>query len=698
MRKFAIICMLCCSAVIWANQFTAGQWTLDVNVITGETDIIYAGTTLVVKNRAHFRVGSQQYDQAQMTFRDVTEQDISDDFGTGKEVCVISEKDDIRAFEYYYIYSDKPYILTQLVLVSNSKISSNYLAPVYSTSEVKFLPAEENYNLFVPWDNDEWVSYNNYAFGGDLTSCEVTTLYNAPSGNALVVGSIEHTVWKTGVTASTKSSGEISSLKAFGGLSNNWTRDYDFPHGSVSGTKVSSPKIMVGYFSDWRDGMEQYADLNAIVAPRLPWEHGKPFIWNSWGVIQTALTYDDANQVSQWMAENLPEYKNDGTVYVCLDSYWDNLTTNRLKQFAKNCHDRGQKAGIYWTPFVDWSNTPDRQVEGTKYTYSDIWLRKDGQPIKRTGASACDPTHPGTRARIEKFMGNFRDWGYDFVKLDFMDHGALQADSYHDPSITTAMQAYASGMALIDSVAGDMYINLSIAPLFPTQFAHGRRIACDAYASIDNTKYTLNSTTFGWWLDRAYTYNDADNLVFQGQSENVNRIRTLSGVITGILSIGDDFSKDGDATAKERAIKLLNNKALMQCASQTKAFRPIDAPSGTGCASTYYTTVADTVYLATINWNTRNQQYTFDYGQLGLEPGTDYTATELWSGSDPIALEDGLNVTVKKLNCLIFKIHPKCDTAIDDVTIEQQVSKRLVDGQVIIIRGNKQYTLLGQSL
>ena len=697
MRKFAIICMLCCSAVIWANQFTAGQWTLDVNVITGETDIIYAGTTLVAKNRAHFRVGSQQYDQAQMTFRDVTEQDISDDFGTGKEVCVISEKDDIRAFEYYYIYSDKPYILTQLVLVSSSKISSNYLAPVYSTSEVKFLPAEENYNLFVPWDNDEWVSYNNYAFGGDLTSCEVTTLYNAPSGNALVVGSIEHTVWKTGVTASTKSSGEISSLKAFGGLSNNWTRDYDFPHGSVSGTKVSSPKIMVGYFSDWRDGMEQYADLNAIVASRLPWEHGKPFIWNSWGVIQTALRYNDANEVSLWMAENLPEYKNDSTVYVCLDSYWDNLTTNHLKQFAKHCHDRGQKAGIYWTPFVDWSNTPDRQVEGTKYTYSDIWLRKDGQPIKRTGASACDPTHPGTRARIEKFMGNFRDWGYDFVKLDFMDHGALQADSYYDPSITTAMQAYASGMALIDSVAGDMYINLSIAPLFPTQFAHGRRIACDAYASIDNTKYTLNSTTFGWWLDRAYTYNDADNLVFQGQSENVNRIRTLSGVITGILSIGDDFSKDGDATAKERAIKLLNNKALMQCASQTKAFRPIDAPSGTGCASTYYTTVADTVYLATINWNTRNQQYTFDYGQLGLEPGTDYTATELWSGN-PIALEDGLNVTVKKLNCLIFKIHPKCDTAIDDVTIEQQVSKRLVDGQVIIIRGNKQYTLLGQSL
>lgn len=697
MRKFAIICMLCCSAVIWANQFTAGQWTLDVNVTTGETDIIYAGTTLVAKNRAHFRVGSQQYDQAQMTFRDVTEQDISDDFGTGKEVCVISEKDDIRAFEYYYIYSDKPYILTQLVLVSSSKISSNYLAPVYSTSEVKFLPAEEDYNLFVPWDNDEWVSYNGIAFGGDLTSCEVTALYNAPSGNALVVGSIEHTVWKTGVTASTKSSGEISSLKAFGGLSNNWTRDYDFPHGSVSGTKVSSPKIMVGYFSDWRDGMEQYADLNAIVAPRLPWEHGKPFIWNSWGVIQTALTYDDANQVSLWMAENLPEYKNDGTVYVCLDSYWDNLTTNRLKQFAKYCHDRGQKAGIYWTPFVDWSNTPDRQVEGTKYTYSDIWLRKNGQPIKRTGASACDPTHPGTRARIEKFMGNFRDWGYDFVKLDFMDHGALQADSYYDPSITTAMQAYASGMALIDSVAGDMYINLSIAPLFPTQFAHGRRIACDAYASIDNTKYTLNSTTFGWWLDRAYTYNDADNLVFQGQSENVNRIRTLSGVITGILSIGDDFSKDGDATAKDRAIKLLNNKALMQCASQTKAFRPIDAPSGTGCASTYYTTVADTVYLATINWNTRNQQYTFDYSQLGLKPGTEYTATELWSGST-LALEDGLNVTVKKLNCLIFKIHPKCDTAIDDVTIEQQVSKRLVDGQVIIIRGNKQYTLLGQSL
>ena len=46
------------------------------------------------------------------------------------------------------------------------------------------------------------------------------------------------------------------------------------------------------------------------------------------------------------------------------------------------------------------------------------------------------------------------------MKIDFMAHGAYEADSHYDPSVTTGVQAYNSGMAFIDSVAqGKLWIN-----------------------------------------------------------------------------------------------------------------------------------------------------------------------------------------------------------------------------------------------
>ena len=49
------------------------------------------------------------------------------------------------------------------------------------------------------------------------------------------------------------------------------------------------------------------------------------------------------------------------------------------------------------------------------------------------------------------------------------------------------------GMQLLDKYFGDMYINLSISPVFPAQYAQSRRIACDAWNKIKDTEYTLNA-------------------------------------------------------------------------------------------------------------------------------------------------------------------------------------------------------------
>ena len=81
---------------------------------------------------------------------------------------------------------------------------------------------------------------------------------------------------------------------------------------------------------------------------------------------------------------------------------------------------------------------------------------------------------------MKKTSGLFHRAGFEYVKMDFMTHGAMEADKWYNPEITTGIQGYNYGMKLLNQYFGDMYINLSISPVFPAQYAQSRRIACDA--------------------------------------------------------------------------------------------------------------------------------------------------------------------------------------------------------------------------
>ena len=47
-----------------------------------------------------------------------------------------------------------------------------------------------------------------------------------------------------------------------------------------------------------------------------------------------------------------------------------------------------------------------------------------------------------------------------------MTHGAMEADRWYNPEIKTGIQGYNYGMKLLNQYFGDMYINLSISPVF----------------------------------------------------------------------------------------------------------------------------------------------------------------------------------------------------------------------------------------
>jgi alpha-galactosidase len=659
----AILLFLICFVGQAGNPetFQLNQWELSFDGETGRTTLIQDGRTLVRESQARFRLGEQLVRLEELTGHEAEAFSIEDAFGTGRGLRITARTEDggLTFTQTYRAYDQHPFLLTGFSLESAQELSSNHMAPVYSTRPQAILPPGSNTVLWVPYDNDKWVRYRTLDFGTTVTSYEVGAFFDPASRNGLVAGSVTHDTWKTGVLSTTGGNNSINSLEVFGGVTSYETRDV-LPHGAVRGTRIESPLIFLGYYEDWRRGMEDYADANRISAPRLPWDQGKPFGWNSWGAIQTDLSYQNATEVAEYIAENLmPQgFLNDSTVYIGLDSYWDNITYSNLVRFARETKSRGQQPGIYWSPFVDWGRNPDRTVEGsTNVFYRDIYLYANGQPQEIATAYAIDPTHPASKRRMDLYLERFINQGFTYLKLDFLSHGALESDGYYNPDVTTGKQAYNEGMQYILDYLGDrMFINLSIAPLFPGgRYAHSRRIACDAYAGINDTEYTLNSLSYGWWLDRVYTYNDADNVVLTGVSLGENRARYTSSVITGIICVGDNFSSTGYPTAKQRAEEFFTNEEVNRVARNAKAFYPVEPARGGAAADMFVQTVEDTLYLAVYNYTTSHQSREIDLERIGLERGMTYTAHELWSDESEI-VSGSLETTVPRRDVKFFKI------------------------------------------
>lgn len=541
----------------------------------------------------------------------------------------------------YFTLDQTDSFLTR-VAMSGSRLSANWMGPVVvsTTGGVNIGITNDNRALFVPFDNDGFVSYNSEPMNGSDTGNEVGAFYDNVSRNGLVVGSVTHDTWKTGVFWS-GSNNKLNQLNVFGGVTDHWTWDV-MPHGSVSGNVISSPTIFVGFNDDWRIVMENFANENALFVPRLAWTNGVPFGWNSWGVTnyQNHLTYDAAVAVSDSIHTNLQPYgfANGGTVYVNLDAFWNNLNSFQLQSFVNHCHANGQKAGIYFGPFA-WfgsvNSATNTFVEGSTnlYRYSDLLLRdSNGNPESIDGGLALDPTHPADRDLINYYIDLYTNYGFDYVKLDFLSHGALEGVHY-DTNVTTGIEAYNEGMSnVLRAINGRMFISESIAPIFPYQYADSRRIACDAQASeIGNTEYTMNAVSLGWWISgRLYPFNDPDLLVFDnGPDTNEVQSRLINGVITGLVLNGSILT---NAASVGLAQQCLTNAAIDAVARLGQTFRPVDGAAGTGAGNIFVRQNGQAWYIAVFNYTGNATNETVDLTRAGLPPGT-YIATNLWNGA-----------------------------------------------------------------
>ena len=542
---------------------------------------------------------------------------------------------------------------TVQVELDGASAGSNEMSPVVvnGTGAVDLGAYADPRFLIVPFDNNAYYNYNAEASNGiSDTSYEVGAFYDNTSRNGLVIGSVTHDTWRTGIEFTGDANNKLDFLWAYGGA--NSTED-QLPHGTVTGAKVLSPVIMVGFYSDWRAGMEDFGNTNAQYAPMLAWAGPSPMGWNSWGKIQNNLSYTNATAIEDYFHNQLPNYNNQGTVYINLDNYWNNLSETQLQDFVSHAHSQGQKAGVYWTPFIIWNWTDlTSAVDGVPaYTFGNIVMKNpDGTPMAAVDSGyGADPTHPGTQQRIDYYINMFKTLGFDYIKLDFLIHGDLEGGSnnghFYDTSVQTGTQAYSQAMNRVYTDIGtSMIIDESIAPIFPYQYAHTRRIAGDTYGSIEDTKREMASASYGWWMaGRIYDWIDPDEMLLEGTetpsgattavpfTANENQSRVTSGAVAGFMLNGDDLTDSG---APPLAQKWLTNSSINALPALGLNFRPVEGNTGTSPVNILVAQKGNTYYIAVFNYDYNNAATTtIDLGRAGLSTTNQYKMTDLWSGA-----------------------------------------------------------------
>ena len=633
----------------------------------GSFSLAFNGVTMFSAATSEFRLGGKTLSSTEYENFETEVSESIDERGNAVTVTATLTADGLpTAKQHFTFYDGESYMLTYLeIFGEEGEVSSNYIAPVVIKNGMlqNGNPRWTNF-LEVPFDNDAWSEFETkYLFESGL-SHEVGAFFTPDNKDGFIIGSVTHDTWKSAVKYNNKGAA-VDSLYIYSGANTELTRDQS-PHGTVHGESISSAVFMLGFYESWKDGMIEYARINTTFTPkRKSVAVSNPIGWNSWGSIQTELSYSNAIATSDYIKENLQDSWKDeeNVIYVNLDSYWDNLSEDELRAFVSHCEKNGQVAGIYLSPFVSWwdeEGMKNNYVSGTAASYNDIRLKKADGTYYGNDIDGCYPldvTHPATeihfRNQIERLMG----LGFRYIKLDFLVHGSLEGD-YYNEEIQTGIQAYNYAMQKVsETVGNDVFINLSMAPIFPYNYANGRRLCCDTYYGISETEYMLNSLTYGFWQSGLYDWIDPDHIVIWGKdgkaSEAEARSRLVSGIITGgSFLTGDNFVSPAKNSAKANAryLELLTNEKLIEVLKIGKSFEG-KLDTGNEYAAEIFTLENNgKTYIAVINYSILPKSYCVEL------PYENCLAVNLMSGKSCDIKSGSLSLTLAAKDGVIYEI------------------------------------------
>ncbi|WP_240703138.1 discoidin domain-containing protein [Cohnella luojiensis] len=641
-----------------------GEYTFTYDLDSGLGSVAWQGKTVLRDFHSNFKLSGNdaRYRSTDPAKRTAEWHDIADDgYGKGGVQLTIGSvlESGFTIQLDLYFYPDKSYFLTDMSVMGPASQSIEIMEPVSSSfldigtgndKRVFTTPYSNNFDFGVAPVNDFGNSQNGAdRFEGEQLKWEkfngvshwVAAMFDNSGKQGFVAGAATVKKWKSSqrLGEALSANGPLTSFGIY-----NWG-------GTQSGETVTSDKFFLAYYDDYQSGLEEYGEVYNIAEPHLKWDGAVPMGYNTYYSHYNYATAEAMYPLVDYMAEHL---KPLGYEYFNLDGGFQPEAglpfDDGMQAFADYVHGKGLKVGGYQTPFTIYDAWMDLPVPGTPYTHRDICLKDENGKLIRTyiGTYAMDLTHPGAQIALRSAIQKYIDWGFDYLKLDFIDMGMYDGQHY-DPSVN-GVQAYRIGMGIIRDMvlAADrpIYINESIATLLPAAFAHGRRSGCDTTIGVDGysgIERQAFNTAASWWTNGTlYEYNDPDMIIpenfaqgfwYKYSQKEGKQLATTVAMGGGHWLAGDNFH----FLSQER-MDILENKELLKLVGMGKAAKPVSMTNvyhkGERSPSVLYLTDNNgDVYVGLTNWNTKGEvSISVAFSDVGLNPNAKYTLTEIYSG------------------------------------------------------------------
>jgi alpha-galactosidase len=515
-----------------------------------------------------------------------------------------------------------------------------YKAPFYNNEDFDVVPREQAHGILSYW---------------------LAGVVDIGRGHGVVLGALETERWKSAVWFD----GPTGSISAHSGAQSPVDGR---PPAPVRGPQVESALTFVGFRESYQDALADMMRLVRAIEPPLPPPAlPAPIGWNPW--YRHGHDADEATVrgVADFIADNWAAI---GYRYINLDAGWNVADGDTRADAAKfptgmeslvgHIHNRGLLAGAYFIPFAISPTLLDEQAPGSDFLYREMLVRDEsGNPVRASVLDweyVLDTTHPGALPLLYLSARQIADYGFDFVKLDFLQIGT-QEGIRHNPN-ATAMQAFHRGMKAITEAWGDsgrpMFVSAAIAPLYVQRYAHARRVGVDV--NFGQARQAKN-VALSWFTGLLYHRNDPDNAVvrrawFPGYTDGLAKLHVTMDALGGTLFIaGDDPRELGPARAA-----LLTNTNVLAVARDPLVIRPI--AEDTDPPPIWVAVAPDGSRLVGLfNWSdSAPLRLRVTINELALDAGSALTAVDLWTGHDMGLSGDGLNVELPPQDAALVRI------------------------------------------
>ena len=435
-------------------------------------------------------------------------------------------------------------------------------------------------HLTVPQDSDLLATYGT----AGIVSSYVTSTDAAPPGtppgtDALILGFIDHRLWKTGFRVALPSSAtthRYPRIEAVVGLNGIQTRDVLIPHGSIIAS--TSPTLAIIPY-EGSSSLRLYAKLCGLFEGAPPPPPKRSVGWNSWAITVSgkgAPSVEMLTAASALLASDASIMRD--AVY--------SLNASETQVWVDAVRAKGQAAGTYFAPFAHFGESnasitcAGETWERDETLLTDAQSGKPLRPLSNEHNFIRDVTHPSMKCVLKAKVAEAERLGFTALKMDFLNYAAYEGQRFDMAHAPTGMAAYNFALDLIaEVVPAHFRLNYGIAPTLPAgKRAHARHAGNDQMFGA--VRFMMNELKGGFWLSELVRQ-DPDLITLVGDfayspalpHTGMDAIARIAKAIafSGVYKNGDDLS---NATTLATVAPLLTHTGFMGVWNKSGYFDP----------------------------------------------------------------------------------------------------------------------------